>query len=134
MLTLFVMPSGEENADINKTVRSFQSVRPIELVTITDWTQVNGKADSDWFGIFWDNEHLAVDLSEALPFYFSNLTYDALICYKYIGEEKASFRMRFFRRHVHLTDDFKPLRMFMKVETMLDGFIQSHANLRLVQG
>lgn len=132
MLTLFVLPSGAKNADLDKTVGSFKSITPIELVTITDWREVNGRSNNSWMGIFWDNEGLGIDLAEALPFYFENPTYDALLCYKYINKENASYRMRFFRRHVHLMEDFKPLQMFMKVETILDGFVKSHENLRLV--
>jgi len=131
MLTLFVMPSGEPSADIDKTIESFGDM-PIQLVRIDDWTQINRTCDNYWKGVFWDNERLSVDLAEALPYYFCNLTYDCLLCYKFIDEETASYRMRFFRNHVYLLEDFKPVGMFMKVEKILDGFVKSHENLRLI--
>ena len=122
MLTLFVMPSGEPSADIGKLVKSFGNI-PIELIQINSWQQINQSAHNYWKGIFWDNERLSEDLRDALPHYFCNLTYDCLLCYKFIDKETASFRMRFFRNHVYLLEDFKPVRMFQKVEKILDGFI-----------
>ena len=123
MLTLFVMPSGEPSADIKKTVESFGNI-PIELIHINSWHQINRSVNNYWKGVFWDNERLSEDLAEALPHYFCNPTYDCLLCYKFIDEETATFRMRFFRNHVYLVEDFKPIKMFMKVEKILDGFVK----------
>ena len=52
MLTLFVLPSGKPNADINQTIQSFnRSGVPFKTVQISSWKEINTHDKDVWYGI-----------------------------------------------------------------------------------
>jgi len=129
MLTLFILPSGQPNADLGQTIESFKrSGILFKAVSIKDWRGINSYRDKDeWYGIFWDNEGIDSNLETALPEHLKNRPPEALILYKRLGEEKAEYRARFMRRSVWLTEDFAPISRWICYETVLDGWVKEHA-------
>jgi hypothetical protein len=130
MLTLFVLPSGMPNADLNQTVQSFnRSGIPFKTVQVTDWREINAYDKDKWYGIFWDNEGIDANLETALPIHLGHNKADALIVYKRIAEKEAEYRPRFFRCAVWLKEGFAPLATFITYETILDGWIKEWVTL-----
>ncbi|MHA2047154.1 MAG: hypothetical protein ACW99G_20370 [Candidatus Thorarchaeota archaeon] len=130
MLTLFVIGSGEGNADIEKTIASFSGLSvDHKVISVTGWREINQYKDKDeWFGIFWDNECIDKDLSEFIPTYLSFRNLELLILYKKMGVTEATWRDRFFRSHIHLLNGYRPMcmRRWLNKEVVLDGWVLEH--------
>jgi hypothetical protein len=126
MLTLFIVSSGKDNANIEKTTESLSGVQG-SIVPISSWWEINDYQNKDdWFGIFWDNEYIDNNLREALPIYFLYQAKEALILYKKVSMVDAIWRYRFFRRSIYLGEDFSPLSFWLNKEIVLDGWVLEH--------
>lgn len=128
MLTVFIVPSCKDNANVKKTIASFTSIDiKCNTVPITNWREVNDyNCKGDWYGIVWDNECIDNYLKDALPIYFSYRNLEALILYKKISMVDAVWRYRFFRKSVYLKGDFAPQHFWLSKEVVLDGWILEH--------
>jgi len=64
MLTVFIIPSHKENADVEKTIASFSGINvDYNVVSVANPCEINRHKKKDkWFGIFWDNEYIQYSL------------------------------------------------------------------------
>lgn len=130
MLTVFIVPSHRSNANIEKTMDSFEGLKvPYQIVPVQNHRDINkyGKKN-DWFAIFWDNEYLDEPLKEAIPVFLQWKQFDVLILYKKESMVDASWRYRIFRSGTFLVDDFRPISLWLNREVILDGWILEHVN------
>jgi hypothetical protein len=117
MLTLFVIGSGEGNADIEKTIASFSGLSvDHKVISVTGWREIN------------HNECIDKDLSEFIPTYLSFRNLELLILYKKMGVTEATWRDRFFRSHIHLLNGYRPMcmRRWLNKEVVLYGWVLEH--------
>ena len=130
MLTIFVIPSHKDNADVGKSIASFSGIAvDTRMVVASDPCEVNRhKRKSEWFGIFWDNEYIDEPLKEAIPVFFAHSNLEMLILYKKESMVEATWRARFFKRHIYLLGDYCPLCLWLNKETILDGWVLEHEN------
>jgi hypothetical protein len=130
MLTVFIIPSHKENADVEKTIASFSGIDfDFKVVGISNPYEINRyKRKDKWFGIFWDNEYIDEAVREALPVFFSHSTLELLILYKKESMVDATWRARLFKRHIYLLNDYRPLSLWLNREVVLDGWVKEHEN------
>ena len=130
MLTIFVVPSFAENANVKKTIASFSGIKGgFRVVPVADFSEINRHNKKDeWFGVFWDNECIDDGLKEALPIFMAFPKLEILILYKKESKVDATWRKRIFRKHVFLVDDYRPLCLWENKEAILDGWVKEHEN------
>ncbi len=128
MLTIFIVPSNEGNANADKTIASFSGIDlEYRIVHINEYRDINNYEDkSEWFGVFWDNECIDTNLKEALPIYFLYNSMEALVLYKKVSMVDAVWRYRIFRSSVYLGPDFSPVTLWLCKEIVLDGWVLEH--------
>ena len=128
MLTLFIVPSAKDNADVGKTVDSFRKTGvEFKAVTVSCWREINNyRHKGEWFAIFWDNEGLDADLQATLKIHLENTKPEILVLYKRLSELEAEFRTRFMKRKIWLSTDFKPICAWCISEVILDGWVTEH--------
>jgi len=130
MLTVFIIPSFADNADVRRTIASFSGIEGgFRVVTVSDFSEINRhEKKDDWFAVFWDNESIDEGVKEAIPVFLSFPKLEVLILYKKESKVDATWRKRLFRRHVFLTDDYRPLCLWENKEAILDGWVKEHDN------
>ena len=135
---LFIVPSGEVNADPKKTERSFLGL-PKRVCIIKDWVEINYlKADYEWFGIFYDNEAIDWKLRGSIIEFLNSVPiiqkYNPIQCvsvYKKIMGNKVvvfSGTPRLFHRAVFIGSNCEPVCRLDNIvsETIFGGFITEH--------
>ena len=130
MLTIFIIPSHKENADVRKTIASFSGIAvDYKVAIVSNPCEINSYKNKDeWFGIFWDNEYIDKAVRDALPIFFSHTNLELLILYKKEGMVEATWRARLFKRHIYLLNDYRPLCLWLNKEVVLDGWVLEHGD------
>ena len=136
---LFIVPSGEINADSDKTEKSFLGL-PARICRISDWSKINYlKADYEWFGIFYDNEHIDLELRGSIINFLNSVSVlnqfrpvsCALVYKRALGKDVVAFigTTRLFHRSMFMGANYKPVcrEGFMETEIIYGGFIVEHA-------
>jgi len=110
MIDVFLITSGDRNANQEKTIKSLGDIQ--HTVNHVEFTNdINDhKKENDWFFILYDNEVLSEELSEALPIFFANSDKKVLVCYQKIkntfNDETKMYRVpRAFRKGIKLQED-----------------------------
>uniref|UniRef100_A0A6M3KIK6 Uncharacterized protein n=1 Tax=viral metagenome TaxID=1070528 RepID=A0A6M3KIK6_9ZZZZ len=108
MLTLYVIPSGRKNSDINQTVESFSGLK-MEFKSVHNIAEImvlrkEVISEDDWFCVLFDNEKISEGLRTYLPVYFGYPS-DVLVAIKKDKEDKTTQSPRFFKNHVELPDE-----------------------------
>jgi len=146
-LFLYVIPSGLDNADVDKTIGSFTYIDEDleeEVGLLSGWTRASNmmeiarlrkmKIDDDWYIILYDNECVSIGLAHGLRIRMSFLEPDAdvLIACKKYSEHSMVQAPRIFRSFVNLPEESlmpdkeakHPLtNVPLRYDRMLDGWI-----------
>lgn len=133
MLTMFILPSGAHNKDIERTTKS---IRDINTEVVVVKMKDNGIAyhiiETSFYGFIYDNEYFSESVIKALPNFLKAGYFDCLLFYKQVDKVENMFKAtRIFKEHVRLDsgngflpegkpDDYK-------WETLLDGYIKEDA-------
>jgi len=137
MLTLFILKSGNKDADPKKSLQSF-----IGLVTQTYYLnslpEINAAGkENDWFAVIYDDEVVGKGLMDVtltkdgetmnycpLKVHLMQTKADVLVLYKKHGGA-ITRSPRIFRKHVQLLPDtLMPADEAVKFDTVLDGWIK----------
>jgi len=126
MLDIFVVPSNQPNADIEKTIDSFVGIKlEYDVIPVSSCKETNN-SKNEWRLIIWDNEYIDEALRDAIPVFLNFNQYEILILYKKISEIEATWRYRLFRNHIYLAGDFCPVGVWFGREAILDGWVKEH--------
>jgi len=140
MLTLFILKSGDPNADPKKTLDSFNGVKNFvsHYVYADSLEAINSfEKETDWYCIIYDNE-IVDDSLVRVPFekdgrtmlycplkiHLRNNKADVLVLFKK-QDGVMSKAPRIFRKHVKLSDSLMPPDKTLKFDRVLDGWIKS---------
>lgn len=137
MVTLFILKSGNKDADPKRSLQSF-----IGLVTQTYYLnslpEINAaNKQNDWFAVIYDDEVIGKGLMDAalikdgeamsycpLKVHLSQTKADVLVLYKKHGGTITK-SPRIFRKHIQLSPDtLMPADKTVKFDTVLDGWIR----------
>lgn len=135
MLTLFILKSGNPNADPKKSLASFQGLVD-QFYYINSLSEVNStKKNNDWFGVIYDDEVIGDGLTQVamddrksycpLKIHLSQTKADVLVLYKRKGGQ-ITRSPRFFRKFVKLSENtlLPAGDHHLQFDTVLDGWIQ----------
>lgn len=132
MLTVFIIPSFADNADVRRTIASFSGIEGgFRIIPVSDYAEINRNKKDDWFGIFWDNEYIDEGIKEAIPIFTAFSKLEVLILYKKESKVDSTWRKRLFRKHIFLIDDYRPLCLWENKEAILDGWVKEHDNSKV---
>jgi hypothetical protein len=136
MLNVYVLPSGKSNADVARTLETFNdlaydvtrvySTSEINEVRKTKSILVNNQ---DRYFVIYDNECLTEDLAKVLPVFLQS-GFDVLVVYKKaMVEGKLAFSKspRIFRDGVRLKKNcLLPANRNLKITAVLDAWLCEH--------
>ena len=126
---IFILPSGSAQADVMKTVNSFDD-NNIKFM----WKQVgslqevvDSNTTGDWYMIMHDDEYIDKNLAKSLPVYLLS-QFDVIECYRKTGDKTGTISPRLFRGHIKPQWDSLLPADIQKLKTtrILDGWIQPH--------
>ena len=126
-ISLFLLKSGAENADIEEAVKSVtnKNVVPVYFYHINSISEINEiEKQTDWFVVMYDNEIISPGLMDVLSIYLEHSKRDALVLFKKknLTLTKAP---RVFRRHIELMpDNLLPVDTTTVFEVVLDGWVK----------
>lgn len=141
MITLFILKSGEKQASFLKLINSFEPKTTKASHYVNTCQQINEmKCDTDWFGVFYDNEILSKGLRKAIPLFIDFYKgCDSFILFKLIKDDGVNIRAfrspRLFKKGIVIPEDsLLPEDRSIKYEAILDGFLleQKHDNKCLI--
>lgn len=125
MLTLFILRSGSDNADSEKTEDSFGKVvsKVIEVNALEDVDRA--VVETPWYGICYDNEQIDERLRASLKVFLLHSDADVLVFYKKLSDENVSKSSRLFRQSVSVRSDcLLPENEYaLKIDSILNGWI-----------
>jgi len=136
MLTLYIVESGDPTADHKRLIKSFGEVVSSAIQAVR-FNQIHSlKTIMPWYGVFWNNEIIDIQLMESLKIFLTNeIPFDVYTVMKKQIDKEAYFghrvtqAPRFFRNHVQLSPDElmpwgkKECKEGLRFERILDGFI-----------
>jgi len=131
MLSLFILPSGRENANPEKTFKSLHGlVKRVKFVSSIDSINLYRKS-TDWYGVLYDNEYVDADLKVGIEMAFQFPVVDFFVlCKRDIGKDLMSVFTkcpRLFRKHVLLQENtLLPLQLGLKAGLIAEGLIMSY--------
>ena len=105
MLTLFILKSGQPEADPERSKKSFGHVvtKTIEANTLEE---VNShEVETPWYGICYDNEQADEELEASLKTFLLYSDADVLVLYKNLTKDVVSKSSRLFRKNVRVRSD-----------------------------
>jgi len=124
MLTLFILKSGDPNADYEKLINSFDHMTP-DVVFVGDIRAINISKKQNWYIVMYDNEIIDQNLMEALPVYLEHSTSDVVVLFKRNELDEVTTSPRLFRKDVCLREDcLLPDDKGLKFDRALDGWIE----------
>ena len=130
MLTMFILPSGAGNRDLNRTVQSIVSM-DVEtfIVRMKDSGIAYHVIETPFYGFIYDNEYFSESVIKALPNFLRAGYFDCLLFYKQVDKIETMFKAtRIFKEHVRLDsgNGFLPKGRpdDYTWETLLDGYIK----------
>jgi hypothetical protein len=133
MLTLFILPSNAENADIKKTVQCFKGKIVKWMIPCMNWEKINAHAkQTPWYGVFYDNELIDIGVKQALVSVFKNPQFDIIQLYKLT--DKITLNSRIFRSCILLRGTFVPLASRVRYGAILDGWVLEHQEVTNEKG
>jgi len=125
MLTLFILKSGQPEADSKRASESFGFVvsKVIEVNSLEDVINAE-EVKTPWYGICYDNEYADEGLKVSLKLFLTHSDADVLVLYKK-HPENASKSSRLFRKNVRVRSDcLKPEYAYaLKIDAILNGWI-----------
>ena len=128
-MNIFILPSGSAQADVIKTVKSFDVYN-----NNFTWEQVaslqeiiDSELYGNWYMIMYDDEHIDENLAKSIPVYLLS-QFDVMECYRKTGEKTGTISPRLFRSHITPQWDSLLPADIQKLKTtrILDGWIQPH--------
>jgi len=129
MLELFIIPSNEENANIERLIESFSGLVD-DIFKLDDGDSVNDyEKDTPWYCIMKDNEYLDERLLVILDRVMRvTWNYDALCLFKVdledIKDPQITFQPRIMRHDVELDKNLHPIDMEkLQILKILDGWV-----------
>lgn len=125
MLTLFIVKSGQPEADPKKSEDSFGEVvsKVIHAATLEE---VNShEVKTPWYGICYDNEQADEGLEVSLKIFLTHSDADVLIIYKRLTKQDMSKSPRLFRQNVRVRPDclMPEYEYALKIDAILNGWI-----------
>ena len=128
-LTIVIRKVNRENSSCIKTVKSLRN-KEIELkdiIFIDKLTDIDyGMIKSDWWIVLHDDEYIEDRLIPAIIMGSKCDRYDAFSFYKRDKEHKVTLCPRMFRKGVKLESEFLYPIMPVRIETLLDGWVEEH--------
>jgi len=127
-MNIFILPSGSEHADAEKTLNSFFEFELIVYERKASSLQdiVDSEID-DWYMIIYDDEQIDERLAKAIPVYLLS-QFEVLECYKQTTDKTGTLSPRLFRGHIKPQwDTLLPENLQnLKTTKILDGWIKPH--------
>jgi hypothetical protein len=131
MLSLFILPSGSKTANSEKTFKSLQGlVKRVKFVSSIDAINLYQK-QTDWYGVFYDNEWVDADLKIGIEMVFQMAKVDFFVlCKRHIKIDMLSTFTkcpRLFRKHVLLQENtLLPKQLGLRAGLIADGLVMSY--------
>ena len=132
---VFIVPSGEVNADLERTEQSFLGL-PNRVCEISDWVRMNClKADYKWFAVFYDNESIDLELKGSIISFLASVSIleqfryvSCVIMHKRIAGGHLKEVTRLFHRSLFIGSNYCPIckQGFIGTEVIYGGFIVEH--------
>ncbi len=125
MLTLFILKSGQPEADSKKAKASFGSVVS-EVIEVNSLGDIDpSKMKNSWYGICYDNERADEGLEASLKIFLKHSDADVLILYSKHDNGTKSKAPRLFRQSVRIrSDSLMPEHEYaLKFDAILNGWI-----------
>lgn len=126
MLTLFILKSGQPEADSKKLKESLGFV-------VTETIKVEALEDVDpagikntWYGVFYDNEQADEGLEASLKVFLTHSDADVLVLFKrFKDKDSMSKSSRLFRKNVRVRSDclMPEYEYALKTDAILNGWI-----------
>lgn len=123
MITLFIVQSCADPKDPSVTEKSFDGIAD-DVHCVSALSEVNGmERRNDWYGVFYDDEHIDEPLLEGLKVFIRESDADMLVLLKKNGEHYFK-SPRLFRRHITLRDgSLLPESGSVPFQTVLNGWV-----------
>ena len=134
MLTLYIVKSGDPNAQNQGLIESFgEDISIPSAIQAVRFNQIHSlKAITTWYGVFYDNEIIDIQLRESLRIFLTNeILIDVYTVMKKHIDKESSFGYRFtqaprfFRSEIQISPDgLRPMKKEgIRYERILNGFI-----------
>ena len=133
MLTLYIVKSGDPSAKNERLIESFgDDISIPSAIQAVRFNQIHSlKAITPWYGVFYDNEIIDIQLKESLRIFLTNevLIDVYTVMKKHIDKESPTgFNVtqapRFFRNNIQISPNgLMPMRKDVRFERILNGFV-----------
>ncbi len=127
-LTLFAVRSGNDNSNLMNLINSFGEETIETVHSIDNLSQIKEKNIlTEWFGVFYDDEHIDQGLRVAIPIFLTDITIEVFKFYRKTFDDginiEASISPRIFRKHIKLQDNSLLPIIPSRYETILNGWV-----------